>query len=37
MSTTAPTSEQIRARLVEALRLDLVGPANDHAFASEEV
>jgi len=35
MSTTSPTSEQIRARLVEALRLDLVGPTNDHAFASE--
>jgi hypothetical protein len=35
MSATATTSEQIRARLVEALRLDLVGPANDHAFASE--
>lgn len=35
MSTTAPTSEQIRARLVEALRLDLVGPTNDHAFANE--
>jgi hypothetical protein len=35
LSTTAPTSEQIRVRLVEALRLDLVGPANDHAFAKE--
>jgi hypothetical protein len=35
MSTTTPTSEQIRARLVEALRLDLVGPTNDHAFANE--
>ena len=35
MSTTAPTSEQIRARLVEALRLDLVGPTNDHGFANE--
>ena len=35
MSTIAPNSEQIRARLVEALRLDLVGPANDHAFANE--
>jgi hypothetical protein len=35
MSTTAPTSEQIRARLVEALRLDLVGPTNDHSFANE--
>ena len=35
MSATAATSEQIRARLVEALRLDLVGPANDHAFATE--
>lgn len=35
VSNTAATSEQIRARLVEALRLDLVGPANDHPFASE--
>ena len=35
LSTSATTSEQIRARLVEALRLDLVGPDNDHAFASE--
>jgi len=35
MSTTVPPSEQIRARLVESLRLDLVGPTNDHAFATE--
>jgi len=35
MSTAPQTSEQIRARLVEALRLDLVGPANDHPFANE--
>jgi hypothetical protein len=35
MSTTIPTSEQIRARLVQALRLDLVWPASDHAFANE--
>lgn len=35
MSAPVPTSEQIRARLVEALRLDLVGPTNDHSFANE--
>ena len=35
MSAAPPTSEQIRARLVEALRLDLVGPTSDHAFANE--
>jgi hypothetical protein len=29
------TSADIRAELVEALRLDLVGPDNDHAFAHE--
>lgn len=29
------TSESIRRELVEALRLDLVGPQNDHAFARE--
>lgn len=29
------TSATIRAELVEALRLDLVGPDNDHAFANE--
>jgi hypothetical protein len=28
-------SVEIRAELVEALRLDLVGPGNDHAFANE--
>lgn len=31
----ATTSESIRRELVEALRLDLVGPQNDHAFARE--
>jgi len=35
MAPAAPTSEEIRARLVEALRLDLVGPTNDHPFAKE--
>jgi hypothetical protein len=34
MCATPQTSEQVRARLVEALRLDLVGPTNDHAFAN---
>jgi Helicase conserved C-terminal domain len=29
------TSTEIRTQLVEALRLDLVGPSNDHAFAHE--
>ncbi|HEV2761770.1 MAG TPA: hypothetical protein VGV38_02155, partial [Pyrinomonadaceae bacterium] len=33
MSVT--TSESIRRELVEALRLDLVGPTNDHVFARE--
>jgi hypothetical protein len=28
-------SPEVRARLTEALRLDLIGPENDHAFASE--
>jgi hypothetical protein len=31
----ASTSEFIRSEIVQALRLDLVGPDNDHAFASE--
>jgi len=30
-----PTSVQVRERLVEAMRLDLVGPDNDHPFAAE--
>jgi len=29
------TSEQIRSEVVQALRLDLVGPDNNHAFAQE--
>jgi hypothetical protein len=29
------TSVEIRSEVVEALKLDLVGPDNDHAFASE--
>lgn len=29
------TSEQVRASLVDALRLDLIGPDNDHPFARE--
>lgn len=28
-------STTVRGELVEALRLDLVGPSNDHAFAHE--
>ena len=35
MSAAPTTSDQIRAHLLEALRLDLVGPTNDHAFANE--
>ena len=35
MSLPDSTSEHIRDRLVEALRLDLVGPSNDHVFARE--
>jgi hypothetical protein len=29
------TSTEVRTQIVEALRLDLVGPSNDHAFAHE--
>src|SRR6266508_5710941 len=29
------TSKSVRSQLVEALQLDLVGPANNHAFAQE--
>ena len=29
------TSENIRSEIVQALRLDLIGPDNDHAFAHE--
>ena len=29
------TSPEVRSELVEALKLDLVGPDNDHAFAHE--
>jgi len=35
VTASAVSSAQIRARLVEALRLDLVGPTNDHPFAGE--
>jgi hypothetical protein len=35
MADTSTTSLQVRDRLVEALRLDLVGPTNDHACARE--
>ena len=28
-------SVQVRDSLIEALRLDLIGPHNDHAFAAE--
>lgn len=34
-TTTGATSASIRSELVEALRLDLVGPSNDHPFANE--
>jgi len=33
--TRTSSSETIRRELVEALRLDLVGPSNDHVFARE--
>jgi helicase-like protein len=33
--TTSATSASVRSELVEALRLDLVGPSNDHPFANE--
>ncbi len=33
--TPTLTSVQVRERLVEAVRLDLVGPDNDHPFAAE--
>ena len=29
------TSTTVRQEMVEALRLDLVGPGNDHIFANE--
>jgi len=29
------TSAELRSKLVEALRLDLIGPDNGHAFAHE--
>ena len=29
------TTNQIRSEVVDALRLDLIGPDNDHAFAHE--
>ncbi len=31
------TSESVRRELADALRIDLVGPNNDHAFARELV
>ena len=31
----AASSDNVRAQLVEALRLDLVGPDNNHPFAHE--
>lgn len=33
--TNTMDSTQVRGQLVEALRLDLIGPDNDHAFAHE--
>ena len=35
MMATPLTSKDVRATIVEALRLDLVGPTNDHPFADE--
>lgn len=35
LPSTGATSASIRGELVEALRLDLVGPSNDHPFANE--
>jgi hypothetical protein len=35
MTSTGATSETIRAEMLEAVRLDLVGPDNGHAFAQE--
>jgi hypothetical protein len=35
MSESQVTSEDVRGAIVEALRLDLVGPTNDHPFANE--
>lgn len=32
---SAPASVDLRRTLVETLRLDLIGPNNDHEFASE--
>jgi hypothetical protein len=35
MASTDTTSQSVRSDVVEALRLDLVGPDNGHAFAAE--
>lgn len=35
MSTPEQDSTSVRTKLVDTLRLDLVGPDNDHAYASE--
>jgi len=35
MSTTGCDSSSVRSDLVESLRLDLIGPNNDHGFAQE--
>lgn len=35
MTAGSATATEVRARLVETLRIDLVGPTNDHAFARE--
>ncbi len=35
MTNPTTTSVEVRERLVETLRLDLVGPDNEHAFATE--
>jgi hypothetical protein len=35
LSPSSITPAEVRAEMVEALRLDLVGPSNAHAFAHE--
>lgn len=35
MSNPTPSSTAVRAQMVEAVELDLIGPGNDHAFAHE--
>jgi hypothetical protein len=37
VDTTRPTSAEVRERLVQALKLDLVGPWAGHALADERL